>query len=80
MHGTMIWFNPEKRHGFIRTEGGERLRVDDVGFEPGCVLADRRRGTKVSFERVVENDDARAVRVAVVPLEMARRARLRGHR
>ncbi|HUK96530.1 MAG TPA: hypothetical protein VLV46_02660 [Gaiellaceae bacterium] len=80
MHGTMIWFNPEKRHGFIRTEGGERLRVDDVGFEPGCVLADCRRGTKVSFERVVENDDARAVRVAVVPLEMARRARLRGHR
>lgn len=21
MEGTMLWFNPAKRHGFIRTEG-----------------------------------------------------------
>jgi len=25
----MIWFNPAKRHGFIRTDEGERLRVDE---------------------------------------------------
>ena len=28
MQGTMIWFNPAKKHGFIRTDDGERLRVD----------------------------------------------------
>ena len=25
MRGTLIWFNPEKRMGYIRTEDGERL-------------------------------------------------------
>jgi cold shock CspA family protein len=80
MQGTMIWFNPEKRHGFVRTEDGERLRVDETGFEPGHLVADRCRGTKVSFDRVVENDDARAVKVMVLPDEVVRRARLRGRR
>ncbi len=35
MQGTMIWFNPAKQHGFIRTDEGERLRVDETGLEPG---------------------------------------------
>ena len=35
MQGTMIWFNPAKRHGFIRTDEGERLRVDEGGLGPG---------------------------------------------
>jgi cold shock CspA family protein len=81
MEGTMIWFNPEKRHGFIRTDEGERLRVDETGFEAGHALGDRCRGTRVSFDRsLVELDEARAVNVAVVPLAAERRARLRGRR
>jgi hypothetical protein len=78
MEGTLIWFNPDKRHGFIRTDEGERLRVDEAGFEPGHVLGDRCTGTKVRFERVEpKTDEARAVHVTVVPLDAARRARAR---
>jgi len=80
MQGTMIWFNPAKQHGFIRTEEGERLRVDEAGLEPGQAIGDRCRGTRVRFDRVAEIDDARAVNVTAVPLEVARRARLRGRR
>jgi cold shock CspA family protein len=81
MEGTMIWFNPAKRHGFIRTDEGERLRVDETGFGAGHTLGDRCRGTRVSFDRsLVELDEARAVNVVVVPLAAERRARLRGRR
>ena len=81
MEGTMIWFNPAKRHGFIRTDEGERLRVDETGFAPGELLGDRCRGTRVRFDRIAgEQDQARAVSVAVVPLFAARRARVRGRR
>ena len=81
MEGTMIWFNPAKRHGFIRTDEGERLRVDETGFEVGHLLGDRCRGTRVSFERSpAELEEARAVNVAVLPLMAERRARLRGRR
>jgi cold shock CspA family protein len=79
MEGTMIWFNPAKRHGFIRTEDGERLRVEEGGFASGP-LGDRCRGTKVTFDRIeAAADEPRAIRVAVVPLEAARRARSRRH-
>jgi len=37
----MIWFNPAKRHGFIRTDDGERLRVDQEGFAACQPLGDR---------------------------------------
>jgi cold shock CspA family protein len=81
LEGTMIWFNPAKRHGFIQTEEGERLRVDETGFAQGTVLGDRCRGTKVRFDRTPgEHDEARAVHVSLVPLMAARRARLRGRR
>jgi cold shock CspA family protein len=81
MEGTMIWFNPAKRHGFIQTDEGERLRVDESGFEAGHVLGDRCRGTRVRFDRIsLEDDEARAVNVTVVPLMAARRARSRGRR
>lgn len=80
MEGTMIWFNPEKQHGFIRTDDGERLRVDESGLAPGELLADGCRGTRVRFERIAQEDDARAVDVTLLPLTMARRARLRGRR
>jgi cold shock CspA family protein len=81
MEGTMIWFNPAKRHGFIQTDEGERLRVDETGLAQGTLLADGCRGTRVYFDRVAgEQDEARAVAVSVVPLMAARRARMRGRR
>ena len=81
MEGTMLWFNPAKGHGFIRTDDGERLRVDQDGFAPGHLLGDRCRGTRVSFERAADRvEEPRAVNVAVVPLFAARRARSRGRR
>ena len=76
----MLWFNPVKQHGFIRTDEGERLRVDQDGFasEP---LGDGCRGTRVSFDRAAgQVEEARAVNVALVPLFAERRARLRGRR
>ena len=52
MNGTLIFFNPDKRHGFIRTEDGERLLVEETGFEPGHLLGDRCAGTRLEFERI----------------------------
>ena len=81
MQGTMLWFNPLKRHGFLETDEGERLRVDHDGFAAGQLPGNRCRGTRVSFDRNIERvGEARAVNVALVPLFAARRARLRGHR
>ena len=77
MEGIMLWFNPAKRHGFIRTEEGERLRVDDDGFAAGQLVGDRCRGTRVSFERADRVEEVRAVNVEVVPLLAPRRARSR---
>jgi cold shock CspA family protein len=77
----MIWFNPAKRHGFIRTDEGERLRVDQDGFAAGQLVGDRCRGMRVSFERADDRlEEARAVNVEVMPLFAARRARARGRR
>lgn len=81
MEGTMLWFNQEKEHGFIQTEDGERLRVDHDGFAAGHAPEQRCRGTRVTFERLVEElHGPRAINVSVVPLMAARRARLRGRR
>ncbi len=76
----MLWFNPAKRHGFIRTDDGERLRVDQDGFAAGePPMGDRCRGTRVSFERTDDEvDEARAMNVSVLPLHAAGRARMRG--
>jgi cold shock CspA family protein len=81
MEGTMLWFNPAKQHGFVRTDDGERLRVDEDGFAAGHVPRDRCRGTRVSFDRAAAGqEEARAVNVSLVPLFAARRARSRGRR
>ena len=77
MNGTLIWFNPDKRHGFIRTEDGERLRVEQDGFEPGHLLGDRCRGTQLVFDRIDSGGEPQAVHVTVVPHVEPRRARLR---
>ncbi len=45
MRGTMIWFNADKGHGFIRTEDDERLIVHEDGFSAGEIPAGRCAGT-----------------------------------
>ena len=79
LRGNLIWFDSDKGHGFIRTDDGQRLLVEESGFEPGHVLGDRCAGTPVSFElqEATADADARAVRVTVVTVEPARRARIR---
>jgi cold shock CspA family protein len=77
MRGQLIWFNHEKQHGFIRTEDGERLLVEQSGFEPGTVIADRCGGTPLVFEREEANSVSRAVRVSIETAGVPRRARLR---
>jgi hypothetical protein len=81
VNGNMIWFNPDKRHGFIWTEEGERLLVETDGLAPDCVLPMRCRGLAVSFAREERAQDVPcAMGVAVVPFEAPRRARRRGGR
>jgi hypothetical protein len=78
MRGELIWFNREKRHGFIRTEAGERLRVEESGFEPGHLLGDRCAGTPLTFERETGLASVpHAVRVSVAAVVAPRRARRR---
>src|SRR4029077_10954529 len=78
MRGTMIWFNADKGHGFIRTEEDERLIVHSDGFTDGEPVG-RCAGNDVSFDRETIDGEARAVNVATVPLSNARRARWRGY-
>jgi cold shock CspA family protein len=81
MEGTMLWFNPAKRHGFIDTDSGERLRVDEEGLAAGQTFADRCSGTRVTFDRITlatSSEEARAVNVTIVPQAVGRRARRRG--
>jgi hypothetical protein len=80
MQGTLLWFNSKKRHGLIETAEGERLRVEEAGFEPGHLLGDRCAGTPLSFERDESPTELpRAVRVSIVQFDAPRRARSRRH-
>lgn len=78
MRGTMIWFNADKGHGFIRTEEDERLIVHEDGFSDGAPVG-KCAGTDVSFDRETVDGEARAVNVATVQITAARRARRRGY-
>jgi cold shock CspA family protein len=80
MQGTMLWFNVDKGYGFIRTEDEERLFVDRSGFLPEHDPAPRCKGRQVSFERHVQDGDARALAVSFVMHAEPRRARLRSAR
>jgi cold shock CspA family protein len=77
MRGTMIWFNADKGHGFIRTEQDERLYVSNSGFESGYGPEVRCKGLEVHFDRQDEEGDARAVNVALISQVEPRRARVR---
>jgi hypothetical protein len=80
MRGEMIWFNEKKDHGFIRTEGGERLAVAGAGFAGGARPVGRCAQRVVTFEI----DDSGVIRqarnVAFEPEVQARRARRRSGR
>jgi hypothetical protein len=77
MRGNLIWFNSEKQHGFIRTEDGERLLVEESAFVPGTVIGERCGGTPLVFEREEADAVTRAVRVSIETEAVPRRARLR---
>ncbi|HET8895020.1 MAG TPA: hypothetical protein VFM96_13080 [Gaiellaceae bacterium] len=81
MLGTIIWFNMDKGHGFIRTEDDERLYVATEGFLPGEAPTERVAGRAVTFERDAEQAEPRAVQVSFLPDDgPPRRARLRSAR
>jgi len=78
MRGHLIWFNSDKGFGFIRTEDGERLQLEESGLAPGTVFPDRRAGTPLAFERDESTPgEPRAVHATVVNDEAPRRARAR---
>jgi cold shock CspA family protein len=77
MNGTMLWFNLDKGHGFIRTEEDERLYVARSGFLADHQPHPRCRGRLVSFDRQVQEGDIRAINVSFVTEADPRRARLR---
>jgi hypothetical protein len=73
----MLWFNEVTDHGFVMTDGGERLRVLGSGFAGGTRPVGRCAQTVVTFD--VEDTDAarQAVNVVFEPKVAARRPRLR---
>lgn len=77
MNGKMIWFNPEKGHGFIRTEDDERLYVAADGFAEGNAPQPRCGGLDVAFERIDGPSGGEAIGVRYVTVPEQRRARLR---
>jgi cold shock CspA family protein len=78
MRGQMIWFNRGKDHGFIRTDEGERLRVDGSGFAAGERPEGRCAEKVVTFEVEQIEEGRRAQNVVFERQVAARRARLRG--
>jgi hypothetical protein len=80
MRGAMLWFNPLKRHGFVRTEDGERLLVEAGGFAPGHELGDRCAGTVVEFERHAAEAEGGYVARAIMVVDDASGRRARSHR
>jgi cold shock CspA family protein len=80
MEGSMLWFNVEKGYGYIQTDGDERLYVASSGFLPGHAPKPRCKGAAVTFERDALEGEPRAVDVAFVVQDVARRARLRHSR
>jgi cold shock CspA family protein len=76
MRGEMPWFNGKKDHGFIRTDEGERLRVDGSGFA-ASERPEGRCAEKVVTFQIEENGDERPAQNAVFEREVVgRRARL----
>jgi cold shock CspA family protein len=77
MQGTMLWFNVDKRYGFIQTEDDERLYVAHGGFQAGHEPQPRCKGRTVAFVREIAEGNACAVDVSFVERVEPPRARLR---
>jgi len=80
MHGTMLWFNLDKGHGYIRSEDDERLYVARDGFLAGQHPEGRCKGRAVTFDRETGADAPYATNVSFVERDDPRRARLRSSR
>jgi CspA family cold shock protein len=80
MNGKMIWFNPDKGFGFIRTEEDERLYVAANGFADGNAPQSRCGGRDVAFDRILGASGPHAIGVHYVTFAEPRRARLRHSR
>jgi cold shock CspA family protein len=76
-NGKMLWFNPAKGRGLIRTEENERLHVAETGFQPGEVPQGRCAGREVAFDFSVRDGERQAVNVRFLPEVDSRRARMR---
>jgi hypothetical protein len=73
MRGTMLWFNPDKELGALRTEGGDRLEFAGQAFAPGERPVGRCAGLPVEFELLYGAVSG----IAFVPEPAQRRARMR---
>jgi cold shock CspA family protein len=78
MRGQMLWFNQVKDHGFIRTDEGERLRVDGSGFAVSERPEGRCAEKVVTFEIEESELARRALNVVFERQAAAGRARRRG--
>ena len=82
MRGTLLFFNQQTAHGFIRTEDGERLYVAGASFVAGQVPVGRCAGTVVEFTRSAGPGEHafEAFGVTRVAESLGGRARLRSTR
>ena len=72
----MLWFNPAKDLGALRTDDGERIEVTGTAFSPGEKPVERCGGKAVEFVRV----DGAISHLAFVVEANPRRARMRHRR
>jgi cold shock CspA family protein len=79
LRGKMLWFNEEKRHGYIATDEGERLYVDVDGFG-GAPPQGSCAGLLVEFELGEGPDGRQAQNAQILTPVSPRRARRRGNR
>jgi hypothetical protein len=73
VRGTMLWFNPAKDSGALRTQEGDRIDVSGTAFLPGEKPLGRCAGRAVEFERL----EGGVCGLSFVPELNPRRARLR---
>lgn len=76
LRGTMLWFNPAKDLGALRTADGECIDVPGTAFLPSEKPVGRCAGKLVEFE----TDHGPVARLTFVPEPNSSRARLRSHR
>lgn len=71
--GTMLWFNPEKDLGALRTADGERIEVSGDAFAAGEKPVGRCKGMTIEFDA----PGGAIAEIAFLPEVMPRRARMR---